>query len=303
MEVPAATRVLVTGGSGFIGRRLVTRLVEAGARVTVSTARSKVAVKPIVGAELVQLDAVDPVGVREMLTVCRPQIVFHLGSTVTGTRARDAVKPTFTNNLAATVVLLDELTTLGGCERFVQAGSLEEPPPGDPSGPPSPYAAAKAAATAYVRMYHSLYELPTTVARLFMVYGPGEQNEARMVPHVTRSLLVGDAPALSSGSRRIDWVYIDDVLEGLIRLAFTDAAVGRVVDIGTGVLTSVRDVATRIRDLLAIDTPLLFGAIDDRAKEQERVADVDATRVCLGWAPTTTLDEGLMATFPYFRSR
>ena len=303
MELRAATRVLVTGGSGFIGRRLVARLAESDARITVSTARSKAAVNPIAGAELVQLDASDPVAVREMLRTCRPQVVFHLASTVTGTRARDAVRPTFDNNLAATVVLLDELTTLGGCERFVHAGSLEESAPGALSAPSSPYAAAKAAATSYVRMYHSLYELPTTVARLFMVYGPGEQNEARMVPHVTRSLLLGDAPALSSGSRRIDWVFIDDVTEGLVRLACTEAAVGHIVDIGTGVLTSVRDVAIRIRDLMGTNTALAFGALDDRQHEQVRVADVAMTRARLGWAPSTTLDDGLMATFPYFRSR
>ncbi len=302
MTLAAGTRVLVTGGAGFVGRRLVERLGADTSHVVVTSARPPAEVGPLAVGVVVRADLTDLAAVRALVAEHRPQVVFHLASAVTGSRARDAVQPTFRQNLVSTVMLLDVLTEDGGCERFVHAGSLEEPAPGDLTAPSSPYAAAKVAATTYVRMFHELYSLPTAIARIFMVYGPGIQNETRLVPYVTRSLLRGESPALSSGTRAVDWVYVDDVVDGLLLLATQPAAIGRTIDLGTGTLTTVRDVATQLRRLTGAIVEPAFGALGTRPNEQVRHADGAATRTLLGWAPATALEVGLAATVAWFRT-
>ena len=85
-----------------------------------------------------------------------------------------------------------------------------------PPIPSSPYAAAKWSATAYARMFHSLYQTPVVVLRPFMTYGPG-QHETKIVPYVIDSLLQGKVRRhLSSGAWSADWVFVDDVIDGFL---------------------------------------------------------------------------------------
>jgi nucleoside-diphosphate-sugar epimerase len=83
----------------------------------------------------------------------------------------------------------------------------------------SPYAAAKFAASAYGRMFHALYHTPVTILRLFMVYGPGQQDLRKLVPYVTLALLKGEMPRVSSGVREVDRIYVDDVAAGYLAAA------------------------------------------------------------------------------------
>ena len=120
---------------------------------------------------------------------------------------------------------------------------------------------AKTAATAYCRMYAELYAVPVAIARVFMVYGPGAQDDNKLVPYVTRALLEGRSPSLSSGVRAVDWIFVEDVVEGLVRIAERDGVVGRVIDLGTGELATVADVVRKLYRLAgrADDPP--FGTL------------------------------------------
>ena len=134
-------------------------------------------------------------------------------------RLRDltAVVPTFTANLTATINLLTALAE-APTPRLTMAGSLEEPDNlGQP--PSSPYAASKAAAYSYSQMFESLYGISVVVPRVFLVYGPGQDDPKKLIPHVVSSLMRGEAPKLSSGTRPVDWVYVNDVAEGLAAAA------------------------------------------------------------------------------------
>jgi hypothetical protein len=103
--------------------------------------------------------------------------------------------------------------TEGGVRRLLLAGSLEEPDPHESwPVPASPYAAAKLGAGAVARMCHALYGTPVVWLRLFMVYGPAQPDVRKLIPHVTLSLLRGEAPRLSNGKRLVDWIYVDDVV-------------------------------------------------------------------------------------------
>ena len=293
--------VLVTGGSGFIGAHLCRRLQREGARVHATSRRE--AADGAEGAAWHRLDLADAEAAGRLVDQLEPEIVFHLASHVAGARDMALVRPTFEANLASTVHLL-EAATRRGCRRFVQVGSLEEPDPGEAlATPSSPYAAAKAAASSYARMFHALYGTPVVLARLFMVYGPDQRDLRKLIPYVILSLLRGERPELSSGERPVDWIYVDDVVEGLLRIAGVEELDGQRVDLGTGELMTVRGVVEELFARLAPDAAPPFGSMPDRPMEQVRKADVAATARQLGWQPGTSLRQGLEQTVAWYRQR
>lgn len=83
-------------------------------------------------------------------------------------------------------------------------------------------------------MFHALYKVPVTLARLFMVYGPGQKDLKKLVPYVILARLQGEDVKLSSGTRPVDWVYVDDVVEGLVRMSRQAGVAGQRIDLGTG---------------------------------------------------------------------
>jgi UDP-glucose 4-epimerase len=296
----AGRTALVTGATGYMGPRLCQRLAESDATVYgVSRGADDVERD---GVRWRRADLADLDVTRRLLEEIRPDLVFHLAGLAAGSRSLDLVLPTFRSNLTTTVALLTAAAELG-CGRIVLTGSMEEPEP-DESGvvPSSPYAASKWAASAYGRMFQALFDTPVTVARIFMVYGPGVQNERKLLPYVIRSLLTNEAPKLSSGERRIDWIYMDDVAEGLVRLAMADDVEGRTVDLGSGRLVSVREMVERVARIVGGPEPE-FGALETREMEQVRAADVEATERWIGWCPSVPLDTGLRRTVDWHAAR
>lgn len=296
------TRILVTGGSGFIGQHLCLRWAALGAEVHTTSRRPSASGEAADGScRWHQLDLADAAAVDRLMDDVEPQVVYHLASHVVGARDRELVRSTFDANLASTVHLLNAATRLG-CRRFVQVGSLEEPDFDQPmAAPSSPYAAAKAAASSYGRMFHSLYGTPVVLARLFMVYGPAQWALAKLIPYVILSLLRGDTPSFSSGQRPVDWVYVDDVVEGFVRLARAEGLEGQRVDLGSGQLHTIQQVVETLFNLMGANQPPDFGGLADRPREQVRRAQIDTTRQQLGWAPSVDLEEGLKRTIEWYR--
>lgn len=297
----AGSRVLVTGASGFIGGRLAERLVALGAEVHAPSRRPP----PEAGQGVAWHggDLGDIAFVRDLFARARPAAVFHLAGRVTGSQALDEVLRGLHATLVPTVNLLVGAVEAGG-PRFVTAGSLVEPPEGAPRAvPSSPYAAAKWAAGDYARMVHALHGLPASVARVFMVYGPGQRDTAKLVPYTILSALRGERPRCAGGAREADWVHVDDVVGGLLALAGAEHAAGRTVDLGTGVLTSVRDVVLEIVRHAAPGIEPEFGARPDPRLEPVEAADVDATRRLIGWQARTALAEGIARTVAWYRGR
>jgi nucleoside-diphosphate-sugar epimerase len=292
------SKVLVTGASGFIGSHVCRRLLAAGAEVhgVYRTAPAN----DSGDVHWWQVDVCDAMAVRRLVANLKPDRVFHLASFVSGNRNLDAVLPALHSNLVSTVNLLAAVTEIG-CQRIVLAGSLEEPEPGDGLPvPSSPYAAAKFAASAYARMFHALYRTPVVNTRIFMVYGPGQRDLRKLVPYVTLSLLRKQTPKLSSGARLVDWVYVEDVVDGLLAAAVASEAIGCTVDLGSGTFVSVRDVASQLAKIVDPNVQLVFGDVPDRAMEQVRLANVAETQARLGWTPSVSLEEGLRRTVAWY---
>jgi UDP-glucose 4-epimerase len=291
-------RALVTGAAGFIGSALCRRLGAAGTEVH---GVSRVSRSTGDGIRWWQVDLSEAGAANRILREARPDVVFHLASHVSGDRGLGAIVPTLRDNLVTTVNLLTAAAEAGET-RVVLAGSMEEPDRDDPA-PSSPYAAAKTAASAYARLFDQLYDLPVVNLRVFMVYGPGQRDDTKLVPYVISSLLRGEAPRLSSGRREVDWIYVDDVVAAFVAAAEAEKAPGSTVDVGAGELVPIRSLVERIAALVGGDVRPVFGALPDRPGERPRVADVAPSRELIGWEPSTPLDIGLARTVDWFRTR
>ncbi len=286
--------VLVTGGTGFIGSHLCRALDEAGCNV--HSVSRKAESKEKGNVRYWKGDLADIATARRILTAARPDVIFHLASHVSGARDLACVLPTFRDNLVSTVNLLTAAAEIG-CRRIVLAGSLEETR-SEPSAvvPCSPYAASKSAASAYGRMFHSLYGVPVVVARLFMVYGPGQSDHSKLIPYVISSLLKKEAPQLSNGRRLVDWIFVQDVVEGVIAAAQAPGIEGKTIEIGSGNLVSIREIVEHLIQLIDPNIHPVFGALPERPMEQVRVANVAESKLLTGWNPRTSLEEGLKQT-------
>lgn len=295
----ADRKVFVTGAGGFIGAHLCRTLLGCGAEVHGVSRRAQVESGD--NTRWWRGDLTDTSGIRKLVATIKPDIIFHLASHVTGSRDLRSVWPTFESNLVSTVNLLTIASEIG-CQRIILAGSLEEPESDHGETVPcSPYAAAKGASSSYARMFHALYQTPVVMARLFMVYGPGQQDVSKLIPYVTLSLLNKQPPKLGSGQRLIDWVYVEDVVAGLIAAAQAPNMEGRAIDLGSGTLLSIRTIVQQLADRIDPQVELLWGALPERPMEQTRVANILQTHDAIGWTPKTSLAMGLDDTVEWYR--
>jgi len=294
-------RILITGASGFIGTHLCHYLCASGAEVH-ALSRTLHASK-VSGLHWWTGELGDIATVRNLLATIKPDVIFHLASHVSGSRNLEIVLPCLHGNLISTVNVLTAATEVG-CRRIVLAGSFEEPEPGDiPATPSSPYAAAKLASSAYGRMFYALYQAPVVIARMFMVYGPAQQDLRKLIPYVTLSLLRDQTPKLMSGTRQVDWIYVEDVINGLVAMAHAPDVAGCTIDLGSGTLVPAREVVESLFTLIRPQSKPVFGVVPDRPLEQVRKANTADTHAKLGWKPVISLDEGLKRTVNWYEQR
>jgi nucleoside-diphosphate-sugar epimerase len=268
-------------------------LVECGAEVHAISRSSENS--PSKNLRWWQVDLEDFVATRDLFSRVKPDVIYHLSGHVTADPDIRQVLPTFRSLLLTTVQLLTIATELG-CRRVVLTASLTEPQTGQVDSPPSsPYGAAKWMSNVYGRMFHNLYHAPVVIVRPFMVYGPN-QNQTKLVPYSIRSLIRGEQPRLASGEWRADWIYVDDVTEGLLAAGEVAGIEGSTIDLGSGQLVKVEAIVRQIVGLLGSSIEPHFGALPDRPSEEIRVADLGHTLRVLGWQPRTSLCEGLRRT-------
>jgi len=291
-------KAIVTGASGFLGSHLSLSLSQFGAEVHGVSRSARIdqvsSIKWWKG-NVTEIDFV-----RKLFVAIQPDFVFHLCSHSVGSPDLKNLLPTVHNDFITTINVLT-VATEQKTEKLILASSLEEPKPSDPKIIPStPYAAAKWAGSAYAQMFHLLYQTPVVLVRPYMTYGP-RQPKHKVLPYVILSLLRGEAPKLASGNRPVDWIFVDDVTNGILCAAEAHGIEGETIDLGSGNLVPIQEIVQKIVQLIGCHIEPLFGAFPDRPQESIRVADVKTAFEKLNWRPTIGLDEGLRKTIDWYR--
>jgi nucleoside-diphosphate-sugar epimerase len=291
---------LVTGGAGFIGSALSARLTTLGVAVHSVSRRTN---GPAGAQRHWSVDLSDSSAVEKLIGTLRPDYVFHLASHVWGAPDLKHFLPAFHSNLQTSVNLFHALAQTGGSKCVITTGSLVEPDVGSGQTiPNSPYAAAKWASASYARMCHALYGLPVAIARVFMVYGPAQQDEGKLVPYVIRCLQQGETPKISSGRHVYDWVFVDDVVDGFLKMSVAENIGGQSVDLGTGLQIRTADLVNTLCELMGAKERPEYGALTDRPFEPVRVADTSRAYAQIGYRPQVALREGLQRTIDWYNA-
>jgi len=309
MKTP--TRILVTGGAGFIGVHTVGRLVADGATVLVVDDRRHAcgeALPPNVEVEAADLNSP---ATAQAVARFKPDAILHLAAQGGVSRSvRDPAGDALVNVLG-TVALL-KASADAGCRRFVFASSggaiygraARLPTPERTVAKPlSPYGAAKLAAEGYLGMFARTFGLRTLALRYSNVYGPFQDGtgEAGVVAITCERLLSGRPPQVrGDGHQTRDFVFVADVAEANLR-GLTSSVTGA-INIGTGIATSVRTVVSELAAAAAYSGPIDF--VEGRPGEvRDTALDTRRARKLLGWEPSTSLRDGLRQTFTSFRER
>ncbi len=292
----AGKKILITGAKGFIGGHLLSELLSAGAELH-ATSRAYQNTELGTRIKWWQGTMQDYDFASNLFSEVKPEIVFHMAGDVTAANDISHVLSTYHSLLTSTLHILT-LADKTACERIVLTGSSTEPLEENPV-PNSPYSAAKWATNVYGKMFQNMYGLPVVMVRPFMGYGPA-QPAGKIIPFVINSFLNKTAPLLSNGYWLTDWVYIKDTIQGIIAASVLDGCEGITIDLGSGRLTSVREVITKLTDIMNPVNKPVFGALPDRHHEHTRTANTDLAFEKLKWKASTSLDEGLKQTVDWY---
>jgi NAD dependent epimerase/dehydratase len=307
---------LVTGADGFIGSHLVELLASRGASVRALSLYNSFndwgwleGIDPKLGVEVVTGDVRDK---AQMSTTTKDiDVVFHLASLIAIPYSYAAPESYVQTNVQGTLNVV-QAALERGVKRVVHTstsevyGTARQVPIGEdhPLQPQSPYSATKIAADSIAMSFHHAFRMPLVVARPFNTYGP-RQSARAVIPTVITQLL--------SGSRKIrlgrldptrDFNFVTDTCEGMIALAACDAAVGQVVNIGSGSEISIGDLAKLIGEVTGakLDIETEETRLRPEASEVERLlCDSSRLRRLTGWTPKVALRAGLEKTVAWFR--
>jgi dTDP-glucose 4,6-dehydratase len=303
-------RVLVTGAGGFIGSHLCERLVELGADVRAFVEYNSLGSwgwldeSPARGElEVVLGDVRDRDSTRSAAAGC--EVVFHLAALIAIPWSYDAPAAYVETNVGGTLNVLRAAQD-AGCDLVVHTSSSEvygsaRYVPIDEEHPlqgQSPYAASKIGADKIAESFHLSFGVPVATLRPFNTYG-ARQSARAVIPTILTQLLGGDTVALGNLTPTRDFTYVTDTVEAFVAVADAPAAVGRVLNVGSGDEIAIGDLAERIEAVVEKRAPIDLdpARVRPTGSEVERLcANADEARRLLAWEPRVTLEEGLTAT-------
>jgi dTDP-glucose 4,6-dehydratase len=305
-------KVLVTGGGGFIGSRLVEVLMRSGAQVRAfvrynsrGDAGLLRTLSPYVlgETEIIPGDLRDEDAVRK--AVADREVVFHLGALISIPYSYLHPAEVVETNIMGTLNVLLACRDLG-VQRLVHTSTSEvygtaRTAPISESHPlqgQSPYSASKIGADKLAESFYCAYDLPVITVRPFNTYGPAQSARA-VIPTIITQALMRDTIHLGNLDATRDFTYVDDTVAGFLRAAESGAGLGEVFNLGTGEEIRIGDLANKV--IAMVDREVKIDLRPERLRPEKSevmrlISDNRRAREVLGWSPEISLDEGLKRT-------
>jgi GDP-L-fucose synthase len=297
---------MVTGGAGFLGRHVVRKLEERGARVFVPRSA--------------QYDLREKDGIERALAAARPQVVIHLAAVVGGIGANRKNPGRFFYDNAIMGIQLMEMARLAGVEKFVATATVCAYPKYAPlpfheddiwSGYPeetnAPYGLAKKMLLVQAQAYREQYGFNAISLLPVNLYGPGDNFDpetSHVIPALIRKVveakLRGDdhVVAWGTGSASREFLYVDDAAEGIVRA--TERYDGPLpVNLGAGREISIRELVHTIAELCEFRGEIRWDASQPDGQPR-RMLDTSRAREFFAFSATTDFEQGLRQTIEWF---
>lgn len=313
MERLTGKRILVTGGTGFVGSHVAEALLMRGAAVVVPYrsvdphsyfSTSKLAQRVILSV----CDVTDARRMFDVVTKYEIEYIFHLAALATVTAAYHNPLESVVTNVVGTANVLDAARRFPGVKGVIVAssdkayGKSRKPyVETDRLAGDHPYEASKSSMDLISTAYFKTYGTPVVITRFGNIYGPGDNNYSRIVPGIMQSIVGGTPLELrSDGTYVRDYVYVGDVARTyLFLLEHLEKTKGEAFNISTGVSLSVLQLIKRSEKILKKKINYRFM---HTAKNEIPYQHLDCTKITkLGWRPAYTPEKGLQLSYRWYK--
>jgi UDP-glucose 4-epimerase len=309
------SRILVTGGAGFIGSHIVDRLLSKGFEVTVLDSLINGQLENIFNHQgderfhFVKSDIRDLNEIREIMK--NQDMVFHEAAITDITYSikhpldTNAVNTTGTLGLLESCVNSDVTRVIFASSSSVYGGGNAPPFKEEmPLNPGSPYAISKLAAEHYINMFHELYGLETVILRYFNVYGSRARANQGVISIFINQLLKNMNPVIyGDGEQTRDYVNVQDVVDANVSALSSRNAVGETINIGTGTAISLNRIVDMMLDSM---NEKLLSPIYSNPRQgdvKHGYADIGKAEKLLDFHPKVSLEEGINQLIKWYSDR
>ena len=293
-------KLLVVGGTGFLGSHLVSYLSK-NYKVTSLSKKSLPNLNKELNVDYSKCDLENSLEAKEFFFQNKFDYIINCGGYVNHNNFLIGGDKVFENHLKIILNILKN-TIDNKPDKLIQIGSSDEygyeasnPKEDTRENPLSPYSMGKLAATQVCMIFAKEYDYPLNVIRPFLIYGPG-QNKNRLIPFIINSCLENKEFNLGNKDITRDFLYITDFIEFVVEIMDKDNVNGEIFNIGSGCGIKLEYLVQKIIEIVNKGKPF-FGKYNSRKYEVPKlVANLEKVNNLLNWEQKTSLDKGLEET-------
>jgi nucleoside-diphosphate-sugar epimerase len=316
LEKYKGKKILVTGGAGAIGSRLVRKLLELDVFVIVLDNLSSGYSWNLPQSNdmlFIRGDITNDIDLKRVFNE-KPEIIFHLAAFFANQNSVDYPEKDLSTNGFGTLKLMEYTTLCGKIERFVYASSGCSIYPSDAPMPykeelttmhlSSPYQVTKMLGELYGNYFLKQYGLPFTKARFFNSYGPGEVpgQYRNVIPNFIYWAIKGKSlPITGTGEETRDFTYVDDIVDGLLRLGYYEAAIGEAFNLAVGREIKIKYLADTINQLVGNNAGIKYLSRRKWDTKPRILASNIKAKEKLGFNPDPDFEKGLKVAIKWFK--
>ncbi len=299
-------KILIIGGSGFIGSHMTTKAIEKYQNVTVINLNEKDNQKKE-NVNTIICDICDEERLSKELSDKNFEYIINCSGYIDHSSLKQGGYKVVEHHFNGVLNIIKQINKVN-LKAFIQLGSSDEY--GDNESPQheeqrespiSPYSLAKLSTTNLLQMLYKQDGFPAVIYRLFLVYGPG-QSQNRFVPYTINSCLNNITFPVSEGHQVRDFCYIDDVTDAIIGSLDNKKIHGEVINLASGNPVTIREMINKICKLSGGGNPV-FGKVPYREGENMSLyANIDKAKKTLAWSPKVSIDDGLEKTINFYKS-
>ena len=299
------SKILVAGGSGFIGKNLISDLISKGNEIISISKEKKRMQNPSKNVNFIFHDLREPLNKNMINKLSGIDYLINCSGYVDHLDFENNGKNIFYNHFES-VYTLSNLAIEIGVKSFIHLGSSDEygknKSPLKESireSPESPYALGKLSSTHYLQQCFRKGKLNTVILRPFLLFGEG-QSKNRFLPYLIENCIKDRKFKVSKGEQIRDYLYIKDFNRALINSIDNKKAYGEVFNIASGVPISIKELITIVQEIIGKGEPI-FGGLDYRSGESmELYADINKARKLLNWEPKYKLVNTLKKVISWY---